>query len=525
MTPTQAKEALQKIEDEEARENADALLKAGRVDPLKYEPLPKQEEFHRNDNKIRFLLGGNGSGKTRGGAQECYWQLTKNHPYNPSIRMRPGPVHGWVVVTDHQQQKQSGASQDKMLSLIPPELIKKHRWEKGVLMQILMVDGSTLEWKSAVAGRETIQGARVDFIWGDEDCVPNEDYWNELVTRSPEVRATGNELFRLHFFLTYTAGLKENKKVSFLEEELLPKANKPGSDIRLWEMSIYENIHMSQQNKDDVVNHLVGDEAKINSRIHGTGWRKPKNLVYEFNTKIHQIRPIPQHRVKKEFIQVYRVIDPHPEKPIAVSFFGVTADFNFVQWDELFEDLLVEQVAKRMKAKCSGLGHLVKKTIIDYSANAKDRITGRSVTEEFKKFGIHCVNCRKDVHSGIESVKKLMYYDIEQDIAPRFRVTANCTNTIKEFRGYRWNLDAGKPFKRSDEHMDNLRYFASDYDVMGLIEGKTRKTKNIIEIDEQASIISQNRIKAAKLRRRMELLGEGIGSQRQNFSKLSRATY
>ena len=52
----------------------------------------KQIAFHKTDKKVRFVFGGNRSGKTECGAVEAIWRARGIHPY---IKNREKWTGGW----------------------------------------------------------------------------------------------------------------------------------------------------------------------------------------------------------------------------------------------------------------------------------------------------------------------------------------------------------------------------------------------------------------------------------------------
>jgi len=450
-------------------------------------PWESQIPFHQSDAITRCYVGANFAGKTHSGAAEVAWWLTKTHPYKPWIRNKILPIRVFIICVNHDVQCRPGGPQDRLMSLIPHEDIANTDYEHGKrLKKFWLKNGSRCDFISARSGREVLQGARIHLIWGDEDCIPNAVYYSELQWRIPD-EEVGNEGEKqaVHFIFSFTPNLKQNKE-SFIVENILPKANKPETSVRLWERTIFDNPTFNIEERDRLINDTEGDPEVLAGRIYGD-WRVKSGLVYKFDKKVHVIPPIGINQLKK-MRGVWRIIDPHPAKNIMVVFGCIDKHYNFIIWNELWDEGLVKQVANRMREVCSGLGYLIVKTIIDYSGNAKDKITGRSVTEEFRENGINCSNCKKDVLSGIDTIRKLLYSDNDDGEKPRLFVTSNCKRTIEEFGKYRWDQEAGKPFKKWDEAMDSIRYWVADDSVRQFIEVKNgnRNTKPI-DIDNQLS--------------------------------------
>jgi phage terminase large subunit len=202
-----------------------------------------------------------------------------------------------------------------------------------------------------------------------------------------------------------------------------------------------------------------------------------------------------------------------------VLYCGVTPSGSCIIWGELDHKGLISEVARSIKDQFSNLGHLVQRTIIDYAGNAKDRITGRSATDEFRRHGISCVNSKKDKVSGIDRVRQLLHHDPEQHIRPRLYVTANCILTIREFSTYRFDMKTGEPVKKRDESMDCLRYWVMDPSTEPYL-AQDLKSENFRPVDinqKSTTILTKN----ARARRRAELLGTGNGRNGFSWSQSS----
>lgn len=484
------------------------IKKLGLFDVKKYKPYHIQEEFHRSYARIRCFLGGNYTGKTLAGAMEAYWMLTSTHPYH-KWKNKDYHTHGLIIVVDHKQQCLPGGAQDKLLSCLHPDWIEHIAYERnGIVKKITMKNGNSCTFVSSEARRATIQGTRVNWIWIDEDAIPNSGYWNELNTRQPEDDS------RLYIWFTMTPNLKDGHCWS--SENLFPKANKANEDIRLWEASMHDNPYISEQQKKDMIENLFGDEREINARINGN-WKTRRGLIFNFITEKHQVAERTIHQ-KKAFKAIYVVIDPHPTKPIAVCFVGVDETNNIIVWDELYQDGLVRAVADWIKAKLLGLEHLVQGYIIDWAGRGGNKIDGQSIFDEFMACGINCVNCVKDVTGGIELVKRHLYNSEVGSDDVGLYVTANCHHTIKEFRNYCWDMKTGKPQKDNDDLMDCVRYFFCDPRAKYWTASKASEPVSLFTKDGHKTYRGS---REARLRRRNNHIGEGCNRNRVNIRKTS----
>jgi phage terminase large subunit-like protein len=192
---------------------------------LRYDPVPKQREFHAAGaiHRERLLLAGNQCGKTYCGAAETAFHLTGRYPSDWEGKRFDHPTRGWVGSDGYLAVRE--AAQKTLIG--PPEL--ESEWGTGMipgddligwarasgsvpnLLDHVSVqhyrnagtdkepryepDGvSVLGFKSYDQGRAKWQGATLDFVWFDEE--PPEDIYVEGLTRT---NATGGIIW-----LTFT---------------------------------------------------------------------------------------------------------------------------------------------------------------------------------------------------------------------------------------------------------------------------------------------------------------------------------
>lgn len=241
----------------------------------------KQLAFHRCKKRIRWVFGGNRSGKTECGAVEAVWTLRGIHPYRKN---RPD-VFGWCVSLS--QQVQRDAAQSKILKYLPKSWIaditmisgRKDAPSSGIIDQIKIknVFGgiSTLGFKSCDQGREKFQGSSLDFVWLDEE--PPEDIYDECLMRVMDRRGD--------IFGTMTP----LKGETFIYNEIyLNRRNNP----QIWceFMSWEDNPYLSKSETQLLSQSL--DAAVLDSRKYGR-FSKGDGLVYpEFDGTVHVIPPV-----------------------------------------------------------------------------------------------------------------------------------------------------------------------------------------------------------------------------------------
>lgn len=159
---------------------ADAILELKRREkenPLKFaKSHSKQQEFYHSDKSIRVLFWGNRVGKTEGCAQEVARYVLAQHP---TRRILP-PIEVWCACPSYDMQKET--TQAKLLRYIPEkEIASQTQIKAGVLGELILKNGSRINFKSYEQGREKFQGAAKRLIWFDEE--PPKDIWDECIVR------------------------------------------------------------------------------------------------------------------------------------------------------------------------------------------------------------------------------------------------------------------------------------------------------------------------------------------------------
>lgn len=407
----------------------------------------KQLAFHRCKKRIRWVFGGNRSGKTECGAVEAVWTLRGIHPYRKN---RPD-VFGWCVSLS--QQVQRDAAQSKILKYLPKSWIaditmisgRKDAPSSGIIDQIKIknVFGgiSTLGFKSCDQGREKFQGSSLDFVWLDEE--PPEEIYDECLMRVMDRRGD--------IFGTMTP----LKGKTFIYNEIyLNRRNNP----QIWceFMSWEDNPYLSKSETQLLSQSL--DAAVLDSRKYGR-FSKGAGLVYpEFDGTVHVIPPFD---VPKEWQDIIS-IDPGLNNPLSAHWYAVDWDGNVYVVAEHFSAGLdidahvrrIRDISARIGWKADGKGRVA--ALIDSAANQRTLASQKSVAELFCEKGV-LVNTKvnKDVFAGICRVKE---YLKRGNGMPDIYVFDTCKNMIEEFLTYHW-ADGDSPVKRDDHCMDELRYY------------------------------------------------------------------
>lgn len=205
-----------------------------------------------------------------------------------------------------------------------------------------------------------------------------------------------------------------------------------------------------------------------------------------FNTKIHVISPekVPDGT---DYIALdFGFAEGHP---MAACFIRITRDDVWYQWDEIFgtgiqiEDLISEIHLKMSDRMLTGIvADSARPDLIDYMASK-----GLPMIPSPKQGGEE-----SRIVSGIALLRKRLRPKIQiiGEPKPNYFVTANCKNTIKQWKRYKYKepkltrLPDEKPEKKDDDAMDAIRYLELFFKFGGPKEDKMPKSSVIKQMNE-----------------------------------------
>lgn len=411
----------------------------------------KQIEFHKSSKRVRFVFGGNRTGKTECGAVECVYMARGIHPF----RENKPRTDGWVVSLSTRVQKD--VAQKKVLSYLDPKWIEgivmssgsQASPENGIIERILVknVSGeiSTIGFKSVEEGRDKFQGASLDYVWFDEE--PPEDIYTECVMRTLDRKGD--------IFCTMTPLLGK----TFVYDKIYLNT--------LQDPEVYYSFFSWADNpflSDAEVKRLRGVLAKdeLEAREFGRFVLDSGGLVYpEFDEFENVVEPFDVPREWQDIIS----IDPGLNNPLSAHWYAVdpyTGNIYVVaehfekgrSVDYHSEMILAISDSLDWKKNCFGGVD----ALIDSAANQTTLNNPKSVTELFRECNI-CVNPKvnKELFSGINRVKRLLK---DSTGKRRLFIFKNCVNLIRELKNYRWGK-SDVPIKEDDHALDELRYYVN----------------------------------------------------------------
>jgi len=446
-----------------------------------YRPRGQQDKFHyATDLDTKLVLGGNRSGKTTSGTVEAiahalgYRPWLANSDPNYIVRLAdsspiPVPNVGRVVAENFEVNIVQ-TIYPKFEEWLPAHLVRHvQRSQRGVPVRIELTNGSVIHFMSYEQDPRVFEGPAGHWFWCDEP--PPQNIFNGLIR--------GLMDFNGVCWLTMTP-LTE----PWIAEVLFIKANIPGSGIRAWNYNVWDNCidnggTLSRKTILSTLDKFSAHERKTRETgefLHLAGRVFPE----WYASPPHWVDPF---HIPRDWPRVC-VIDPHPNKPIAVLWATVSPDDTWIVYRSIFNPELttVEEVADEMRTlegwQEDRTGRLRKTTnsevvclyIIDTSANEQERTSGLSIREEFANCGITCINANKrNKNAGINAIRKAIKKPTYQWGTVGLVVFNTCPEVKNNFQFFSWPRELTgrrnvvqdakqEPVKKYDDFIDCIRY-------------------------------------------------------------------
>lgn len=376
----------------------------------RFQPRPDQDHLQDQQNSfyqdrsdaIVVALGGNGSGKSFGGAARVVRFLAETPP--------PDKLTPFWVLSQNMELATATCWSQNLSHFIQPKYIQNQVWyssAKGLPRSVVLQPHKNknswlIEFKSYDQGRQALQGANIGGFWLDEQC-PFEII-TEVLARTRKWRFTGNKTY------TLTPVAPDIK----LEEI----AATPHPDWHFYRL----NTRCNDTINPDFVRQIEANELTelIETRLTGAFAFYQGQIYKDFNPKLHVIEPItipPQWTV-------FRGIDLGWSHCTACVWIARDHENKFYVFREYLQSqTYIEAHVKSInegwdKFLCQG------GTWID-SANAQ-------VVAEMELHGLNARPAVKDVKAGIGTIQSLLR-------ERRLFIFNNCENLIRQMRTYVWD--------------------------------------------------------------------------------------
>jgi hypothetical protein len=465
-------------------------------------PLRNQLAAHKCKAPIILASGGNQSGKSRWGAQDCAWWLTEAHPF----LVTPHAPQIYVISAQYRTIAK-GIWRHLVDGKVLPEWEIAHMGPKvpqsDVRTHITCKRGGRVEFISAEGGeaaRRKVQAAELDAIYIDEEV--SDEIWREVFMR---LLASGGRV-------AITATLVSSPNWILELEDRAAKGDPSVKHFKFSSKRAMEVGHLSKRHYKMAEAMMTEEEKDV--RLHGKS-RRSHGLVYQEFGAHNTCRPftIPDDWTR------YCSLDPG-WRTFAVLWAAVSPSRDhYVLYRELYlHGTSLKEVADKIYA-AEGYKHLrdadvwvedppnTEKTHrrwIDPSAFNTETGGAMGLAHLLRlKHRLRCTPARNELDVGIELCRRDLMQDMDGE--PKMRVFTTLHSFLAEIRSYRRFRDnpstwiserSDKPIKRADHLLDCWRYMVLGKLVMAkpnLVYGDAAWLKEFEAKPETGSLLEQRR--------------------------------
>jgi phage terminase large subunit len=424
---------------------------------LKYQPMPKQGEFHGLNAKHRFFGGGFGNGKTSAGCAEAFF-LAMEYPGCTGLICRKTLPE--IKATTLKTFLHGGGGDPSCdWTGVPEELIRRHNKSDKI---IELINGSTIHY----------------WPLDDPDKLTNINLGWFLIDQAEEVP---EEMFMM--------------LIGRLRERIGPRKSlvlfNPNGHDWIWRRLVF----LKDSYRDHALVHAkTSDNFNLPSdyieqfKDYPESWRKrffdgsfdvfTGQIWPEYDPELHEINPVPLEK----WWEIAEGIDHGRRNPTSILWAAFFSRFGknycFVIDEHYKKGQLVSHHANALLENRKQLGGIRPLwTVIDASAAQQDPNTGRSVMDEYFAHGIPVVP--SDRHKIARIVRVAEWLTPKEDVPhpltgehreggwPQLFIFNNCINLKEHVPQYRWKPQP--PNQMEDAKEEALKKDDHDVDALGYI--------------------------------------------------------
>lgn len=448
---------LDHLDEDEVNELLKNLESVNTRSPLDYEPHDKQRQFHTSEAKIRFLCGGNRSGKTEAGTLEaCFHALGVYPDWYPESQKIKGASRGRIVVTDY--SKGCGeVLEPKIVEWLPKErIIKIKRTIKGYIEKIYLRHSSggtsTIDVMTYEQADGIFEGWSGHWAWFDEPPPRNKF----IATLRGLIDFAGRA------WLTLTP-ISE----PWLYDDFIANAD---DDVFYISVDIRDNPYITEEEIKKFEARLTEDEKE--ARLHGKFRHLVGRVYKEFDPKVH-ILDAKQIKFDPRW-PTYFVLDPHDRRPHV----GIWAKI-----DPLGTIYIIQEIVFKGTIECTSKEILKRELLMRIpplsvirvldpnKGRTPSNVTGLILKDEFAKHAVYfTTDVNDDVATGHLAVAEKLYYDKTKPLSttnkPKLLFIREGTKfVVKQIQTYVWDdhkssekAKKEKPKDVNKDAPDCLRY-------------------------------------------------------------------
>ena len=465
-----------------------------------YRPHGKQDKFHRAGDKVgRYVRTGNRGGKTKcGAAEDVAWLLGGRTWYRHSFDVLDGdrrvvrshvgaqdhelvtrgipahPVKGLLLVNDWDKATEiftnrqgSYENWGELFKLIPREALGRPHVSRGG-----HVDQIPVKRLTEFGGGESVLYIDTVESYKHANMSAESSYWDFFHLDEPCPRP---------MFVAHKRGLVDRNgkfwvnctplSEMWINDEFVPPdrhvvdtapeglefdklAEGQGSRFMItW--SIFDNPYNSKEAIAEFEAGLTREEREC--RLYGLPLNMAGLIYKEFVYDLHVLCDLPKgwedyHLPPRNYtVRVW--FDYHIRLPQAVLFFATDPQGRVYVYDELFDDNLLDPVAKAIVEKLKG--REAAELEIDPLAVVPHPVTDESIVDELAKYGLFFEKATKDLALGINKVRERLAERDPQGM-PTIFFSPRLGQTLFEFTHYVYDPKSNKPVDEHNHMMENL---------------------------------------------------------------------
>lgn len=398
-----------------------------------YVPLDhNQAEFHSSLADVKWLFGGNQSGKTHTNMMDLALLALDVHP----SRLTPRGIH-WAAIESWEQVRDI-LWDENLKEFIPSQHIAGINYgQEKVPKRVFLTNGHRIEFKAFNQGRTLFEGRQINSCHCDEQC--EHDFEGIL----DEIQA------------------RLMAKSGTLNWSMTPIIPQPTLEERIEDLPdtdevFHSNLNTNRKSRggyipDDRIDKMIAQWPKEvqATRIAGMFASFYGSVYKTYNRAVHVIKPfdIPTQWRK------YRGFDFGFTNPFVCLWLAQDKDDNWYVYREYYKSQTGIQEHIRTVKRYS-LGEQYIQSFAD-PENAEDRA-------EMKKAGIPTKTARKDIARGIELVQSKL--KVKGNGKPSLYIFKGCRNTCRELPTYRYPKGSSSrnpmdiPQQKNDHTVDVVRY-------------------------------------------------------------------
>jgi phage terminase large subunit-like protein len=441
--------SLKSLAELEKQVKLEQAIRLSRSKLSRYNPYPKQKEFHAAGatHRERLLSAGNQVGKTHCGAAEAAFHLTGQYPAWWMGRRFDRPIRMWAasktgeVTRDGVQRLLIGEPKDRSAwgtGLIPGDAFADSPSSRmgipdaidSVLVKHVSGQNSSLGFKSYDQGRQKFQGETLDVVWFDEE--PEAEVYSEGLTRT-------NAVADSVVYMTFTPLLGMSEVVRrFLIS--------PTDQRHVTTMTIDDAHHYSPEQRLRIIDSYPAHERE--ARIKGIP-----------TLGSGRIFPVTEESITCEAFPV-----PWYYRQIIGIDFGWEHPFAAVNvaYDDDADTVYVTHVYRKREATplhhsegIKGWGRW-KPVAWPHDGLSHDKGSGQRLKDIYEEHGLKVLPEHAQFEDGTTGVEAGISLMLERMQAGTFKVFSHLHEWFEEFRLY--HREDGKVVKEYDDALCATRY-------------------------------------------------------------------